>query len=72
LLANGMMPIGLGEEVARWYMRAVLEVFDWKVSLAECLPKRKVCNMPPHLPRGLIASGMRTILVSRREPMMST
>jgi hypothetical protein len=39
------MPMGLGEEVARWYMRAALEVFDWKVRLAECLvegPKRKV------------------------------
>jgi hypothetical protein len=66
--------MGLGEEVAWWYMRAALEEFDWKVSLAECLvegPKRKVWNMPPHLPRGLIASGMRTMLMSRREPMMS-
>jgi predicted metal-dependent peptidase len=34
LLAKGMMPMGLGEEVAREALEAFV---DWKVSLAECL-----------------------------------
>jgi hypothetical protein len=48
-----MRPMGQGEEVARWYMRAALVRSDWKVN-AEVEgdgPKRKVWNMLPHLPR---------------------
>jgi hypothetical protein len=68
-----MRPMGQGEEVARWYMRAALVLSDWKVN-AEVEgdgPKRKVWNMLPHLPRGLTAIGIRTMLASRSVPIMS-